>query len=143
MIRSVQILKSRSQTGREIKRLAKKYYNDLGNFLETPLDKFYSYVKNIPYQEDPRGQEIVKRPAYLLSGRTKDCKKAAVLIGSWLEAHGIPWRLVAVSERPDREIHHVFNQARIDGEWKNIDATYPDYKLFQPKPEVTAAEEIG
>jgi len=133
-------LTDRIQSGRSIYRSA-KYFNDLGQYLDTTLSEFYNHVKNIPYKED-ESAEIVGRPKYLFDFPALDCKKKAVLIGSWLEAHGIPWRLIAVSERPDRQIHHVFNQAWINNNWRNIDATYSDYKLFEAKPEVTAAEEL-
>lgn len=137
-------LKSRTQSGREIYRAA-KYYNDLGKYLDTTLQNFYNYVKSIPYRIDPFWGEIIARPKYLID-RSKfpflDCKKKAVLIGAWLNAHNIPWRAVAVSERPDKQIHHVFIQARINNDWRNIDATYNDMVLFEAKPEVTRAEEL-
>jgi len=138
-------LRSRVQTGKAIYKSASKYYRDLGYHLDDSLHSFFSYVKNIPYKEDPTGTEIVSRPKYLLQGTAvfegMDCKKKAVLIGAWAEAHGVPWRLLAVSERKDKQIHHVFPQLKINGEWKTVDATYPDYQLFMPK-KITAGEEL-
>jgi hypothetical protein len=137
-------LQSRAQTGRSIYRSA-KYFKDLGIHLDDSLQQFFNHVRAIPYKEDGLSAEVVSRPKYLLGNNFPegiDCKKKAVLIGSWLNAHNIPWRLVAVSERKDKKIHHVFNQAQIQGEWKNIDATYPSYKLFESKPGVTAGEKL-
>lgn len=136
-------LKSRDQTGRAIYRQAKNF-RDLKNGIDTTLKEWFDFVKSLPYAENPDGIEIVKRPAFVLNNLKEpiDCKQKAVLMGAWLEAHGIPWRLVAVSERPDKIIHHVMIQAKISGRWKNIDATYNTFKLFEPKVDVTYAEEL-
>jgi len=134
-------LTDRVQTGKAIYEQA-QFYQDLGFMLDLPMQEFFNRVKKIPYVENPETHEFVKRPQYILSDNMKDCKSAAVLIGAYLEAHGIPWRLIAISEREDKNIHHVFPQAFINGEWKNLDATYPEYMLFGCKPMVTAAEEL-
>jgi hypothetical protein len=138
-------LTDRAQTGRQIYRIVKGFWRDIGPGIETTLGEWFNFVRNIPYKEDPQSAEILARPSYLLDFRRfrrMDCKKKAILIASWLEGHGIPWRLVAVSERPDRAVHHVFPQGLIGGQWRNIDATYPNYKLFEPKTAVTYAEEL-
>lgn len=136
-------LKSRVQTGKSIYRSA-KFFNDLGYHLDDSFQDFFNFVKEIPYNEDSIKAEIVSRPKYLL-GKSAfkngiDCKKKATLIGAWLNAHNIPWRLVAVSEKKDKKIHHVFPQAKIDGKFLNADATYDYYKLFSAKPKVTYGE---
>lgn len=148
-------LKDRIQTGREIAWLARNFYKDLDQTgdIDKPLDQFYSKVRSIPYVEDSEettffqrdDDEEVARPLFLLDREmypALDCKKKAVLMSSWLEAHGDPWRLVTNSELPSKEQHHIFPQIQIDGEWYNVDATYPDYELYQSKPESTAAEEL-
>ena len=156
---TIEELRSRAQTGRSIYESA-KYFRDLGIHLDSSLNNFYNFVKKIPYKEDRIGIEIVSRPGHML-GRSRfrimrpkhilgespfregiDCKKKAVLISAWLEAHGVPYRLVAVSEKPSKKIHHVFPQAQIDGGWVNIDATYPYYQLFEGKP-VTYGEVLS
>jgi len=136
-------LLSRDQSGRAIYRQAKNF-GDLKGGLETTLRDWFDFVKALPYEENPPGTEIVKRPAFVLREQETpiDCKQKAVLMGAWLEAHGIPWRLAAVSERKDKQIHHVMIQAKIEGRWKNIDATYSDFELFEPKRNVTYAEEL-
>lgn len=135
-------LTSRAQSGRSIYRMA-EFYRDLGPYLDTSLNQFFTLVKNVPYVED-QGDELTARPKYYLNGTLDalDCKKKMVLIGAWLNAHGIDWRLVAVSEYPNQEIHHVLIQAWIDKKWKAIDPTYPEFKLFEPKIDVTYAEEL-
>jgi len=135
-------LKSRVQSGKSIYRMA-KYYKDLGIYLDTDLQTFFNFVRNIPYKEDELN-EVTARPKYYLSGVLKalDCKKKMVLMGAWLNAHGVPWSLTAVSERPDQEVHHVFISALIDGKKRSIDPTYNYFTLFEPKPGVTYAEEL-
>lgn len=140
---SIQDLDSRTQTGTSIYESA-KYFKDLGPYLDTSLQQFFNFVREIPYLEDNNDIEITSRPKFLLQRRYKikglDCKKKATLIGAWLNAHGIPWRLAAISERPDKVIHHVFVQAKIDGEYKSIDPTFPEFTLFEPKENVTYGE---
>ena len=139
-------LEDRIQTGREITWLAKNFWSDLDKTgdLDKTIDQFYDKVKRIPYSEDMTN-EVVSRPLFLMDRSmfpSLDCKKKAVLMSSWLEAHGKPWRLVTNSELPSQEIHHIFPQTKIDGEWFNVDATYEDYELYDAKPESTAAEEL-
>lgn len=139
-------LRDRIQTGREISWHARNFWSDLDETgdLDKTLEQFYDKVRSIPYVEDSKN-EVVARPLFLLDKEifpALDCKKKAVLMSSWLEAHGEPWRLVTNSELPSKEIHHIFPQTFIEGDWRNVDATYPDFELFQAKPESTAAEEL-
>lgn len=139
-------LKDRIQTGKEIAWQARNFWSDLNESgdLDKTLEQFFDKVRKIPYAEDDL-DEVVSRPAFLLDKEmfpALDCKKKAVLMSSWLEAHGEPWRLITNSELPNGEIHHIFTQVEIDGEWYNVDATYPDYELYQAKPESTNAEEL-
>jgi len=145
------ILRDRAQTGVAMYRAA-RYFADLGEYLDLSLRDFFAFVSEIPYEEDWPGAEIVSRPRYILDGTlpAADCKKKAVLIAAWLVAHGYTpaadgpgkhFRFVAVSERPDGEIHHVFVQMKeAGGRWRNVDATYPGARLHAAKPEVTAGE---
>lgn len=149
-----QNLTSRDQTGREMYKICRRYWQDLGNSLDTTLSGFFDKVRKIPYQQDSASAEVLSRPKYSLNPQSGvgrytmgepgalDCKKKAILMGSWLEGHGIPYRFVAVSETPNGVPHHVFTQAKIGGEWKNVDPTYPEYALFEPKPGVTNAVEL-
>jgi len=149
----------KNQTGRKMYGLIDKYSADISRtyikkngrlvpLSSLPLLDYYNVVKNLPYLRDEKPIEVVARPRLLLDGnfRGLDCKKKAVLIGSWLHKNGrrsIPgfmgWRLISVSTRPDKKIHHVFPQVKINNKWLNLDATYSDYKPFQRKV-VTRAE---
>ena len=145
----ISLLRNRDQTARSINRLSNKY-QELGNWLRLPLPVFFNTVKNIPFKLDPAGREVTARPKYLKNPRLfprMDCKKKAVLVQAWLKSRAIPSRLVAISERPDKKIHHVFPQAKMKtargNKWLNVDATYPHFKLFAPKPYVTRAQVLA
>jgi hypothetical protein len=143
---SVKPLHSKDETGREMRRLATTYAGDLScfNAAGVPLDKvplpvFFQSIANLPYRRDPGGVEIVSRPYLLLQSPTRglDCKKKHIILAAWLERNGIPWRFAAVSRFPAPgpygrpPIHHVIVQAFIDGEWVDLDATYPGNELFE------------
>ncbi len=120
---------------------AGSYYSDLGPLAALPLQAFFDLVRKIPYVKDPRGKEIVARPALLLKEfPALDCKKKAILIGAYCIANKIPFRFVASSQRRSAKAHHVYPQAKIDGQFKNVDATYSHYRLFQPKSGLTLAD---
>jgi len=145
-------LRDKRQTGREMYRLAGRFSGDLdavkvrrGTRLR-PLSTFslpeiFDFVKSLPYRRDTRPIEVVGRPRTLLLGANAglDCKKKSVIMGAWLHRNRLPYRFMSVSTRPNRAIHHVFPQVRIDGTWLNLDATYSRYRPFQVK-RVTAAE---
>ena len=138
-------LKDRSQTGKKMFSLSKKYWRDLHSLVDVDLQTIFDYVKNIPYVEDNIGTEVIARPKYLLDPNIfpgLDCKKKAILIGSWAEAHSIPYRYLAVSEKKDGVIHHVFPQLFLENEWKIVDATYPQYQLFGLKDFISNGEEL-
>lgn len=145
-------LRNRRQTSNEIKRLVKVYADDLHSIYtkkgfstvpvsSLPFEDFFDFVKNLPYKRDQVPVESVGRPLWIME-RVKqgmDCKKKSVLIASWLKLHHIPYRFVGSSRRSDRQIHHIFPQARFGSEWVNVDATYSNYRIGQQKT-VTARE---
>jgi transglutaminase-like putative cysteine protease len=106
---------------------------------------FFDLVRKIPYRQDSDSTEVLARPRIILdfadAGQGQDCKKKALLLAAYLQRNNIPWRLVATSRRLDGKVHHIYVQAYLDGAWKNLDATYPEYKPFEPKT-VTRAEVI-
>lgn len=145
-------LKDKEQTARKIKALVNSFYNDLdsifvinrGTNVKVPdlsLQDFFNLLKNIPYRRDPRPVEVVARPYYLFKYRNLglDCKKKAIMSAAYAKYRGLPYRFIGSSNRPDKKIHHIFVQIKLDGEWLNFDNTYKEYKLFGPK-QVTAWE---
>ncbi len=128
--------------------LVDTFFADLGSWLRRSFQDFYNYVKSIPYISDverfkDRVLEIVPRPAWLLD-RTLfpkiDCKKKAILIGAWAKGNGFPFRFIAVSERPDHEVTHVFPQVDFGNGFINADATLSEYHIGQGFQVTYAAE---
>lgn len=136
----------KKQTAITMKYLIRKFFRDLNrvkvmkNGRKVPITslsmfEFFEVVKNIPYRRDTKPIEVISRPKHILKLRRlgMDCKKKALLIGSFLHGKSIPYRLVASSRKKNGRIHHVFPQAKVGNQWMNVDATYPHYQMFEPK----------
>jgi hypothetical protein len=145
-------LRDKRQTSDEIKRLVNTYHGDLEKIdimlrgkrtclADLSLGDFYDFVRKLPYKKDTKPIEIVGRPKFILEelNGNADCKKKAVLMASFLKINKIPYRFIGASSRPDGAIHHIYPEARMSGEWIHVDATYPRYRIGQPKKE-TARE---
>ena len=146
MIIEKQNLNNKLITGNGMKKMINFYYGDLKKFYvkknnrlvslnELSIRDFFNFVRKIPYRQDMKPIEVIARPKHLINHRNLglDCKKKAILISSYLKSKKIPFRLVASSNRKSRKIHHVFPQAKIKNKWRNLDATYQNYKPFQKK----------
>ena len=152
MVQTRTILLDKHQTAKKIKVLVNLFHNDIDNIRirhmgkmrilsKLPLNVFYDFVKNIKYRMDNSPIEIVSRPKHIINHRQMgmDCKKKSILIASYLKKNRIPYRFICSSSRPNKRIHHIFPQAFLSGEWKNVDATYNHYKIYDKKY-VTKAE---
>lgn len=142
--------RGKDATMAEMARMVRAYPEDVAAIPEESLPRFFERLRVVPYGEDlelyGRGDaELVARPAYLLDRRMfprLDCKKKAILMAAWAEKNEVPWRFVAVCENGSGDAHHVFAQMRIAGEWRNVDPTFPEFRLFEPKKRVTHAWEF-
>lgn len=140
-------LDSKYRTVQEIKKAVNAYYTDLRLFpglAKMSIRQFYDYVKRIPYTRDIKDVEIVSRPKYLLTlFRSLDCKKKAILMGSFMRMkHGQgSYRFVLSSNRPDGQIGHIFTQINCGNRWTNADATY-SHNVIGSKKKVTNFEII-
>jgi transglutaminase-like putative cysteine protease len=158
MIEYREPLEDKDQTGDAMYKLIERFYGDLdivrvqkrGKAVPVSsldLRSYYNLVRSIPYRRDTKPVEVISRPYYIFKHRAlgMDCKKKAILLGSYCKGNGIPYRLIASSRRPDKRFHHVFPQGflRMSGdsgpEWVNLDATYGNYRLGEHKT-ATAAE---
>lgn len=118
-----------------MRRLAVDYADDIGDLALAPMDNYCRMVSGIPYAEDaevlaggPGLSELVARPKILLDRAILprlDCKKKSILVAAYLQKRGLPWRFLAVSERPDKKIHHVYPELCIMDIWIPLDLTYP------------------
>lgn len=134
----------KNQTGREMYRIIRDYSDDLygieivdnGNVTAFPflcLHDAFRVIADIPYIEDKEPIEILSRPKYINSLPGADCKKKSILMASWCRLNGIPYRLVAMSNLPDKHFHHVFTQCKLNGSWLNLDPTYNNGIPFENK----------
>ena len=131
-MKTIKNLFDRKQTVEEMKRLAELYTCDIANIKDNAV-QFFERVKKIKYLRDTYPFEVVERPKYIINQNTADCKKKAILMLSYAFLKKIPNRIVVMSNRPDRVMHHVFIQYFINGEWINFDNTYPKYYIGMPK----------
>jgi hypothetical protein len=160
MYRTSQIITDKDETALSIGKLVEEFSDDLQKvFMKNPggdlqpvadfdIRDFFALVSKIPYRRDPsrpKPKEIIARPYYLLKYRRigLDCKKKAILIGAWCRENGYQYRFIGSSQRKDKKIHHIFPQIFYNDEWKNMDATYPEYQLFEPKYDLTKVEVLS
>ena len=143
-------LKTKYRTVWEVKYATNEYFKDLLDFptlSNMDIEEYFDYVKKIPYTKDAKNVEVVSRPKYLLNKKVfpaLDCKKKAILMGSFmLLKHGPEsYRFIISSNRPDKQIGHIFTQINIDGSWINADATYAQNQIGKTK-KITAFEIMG
>lgn len=133
MKKNTQILNDRLQTITEIKRLSSQYASDIKNLSTLNLFDFFNFLKLLPYKRDKVHFEIVARPSIIYNFQFADCKKKSILALSYAKNKNIKTRLVTMSSRSDKKIHHVFPQFLLNNKWVNYDATYSWYKIGEPK----------
>jgi len=146
MILERSLLYDKEQTAKKMKFVIGRFFNDLQK-IKIRKDKkivplpsltvveFFYIVRSIPYRKDNSPIEIIARPKHILRHKSlgMDCKKKSILMSSFLKLKNIPYRLMGVSRKRDKKIHHVYTQGLINGNWRNLDATYGYCKPFQKK----------
>jgi hypothetical protein len=145
-------LHDKKQTGEAMYNICYQYKTDLqriglknGNGTVSPLSElslsdYYDFCRRIPYREDRRPVEVVGRPLELVKLPSMDCKKKAIMIGSYASYKKIPFRFIASSNRPSGVIHHVYPELLVNGKWTTYDATYRNYFIGMNKR--TTAKEV-
>lgn len=106
----------------------------MAQYASATLQEVFDLLKNIPYQADPPDREHLQRPFYTLNemGEGGDCDDKAIAAGAWAFLRRIPFRFVAVSKSPEKELHHVFVEMYINGKWEPFDPTYAFNVLGRP-----------
>ncbi len=95
--------------------------------------KIFEFCRDeVKYVFDPNGVELIESPLVILENRVADCDSIVVLLGSLLEAIGLPCRFVTIKadmQRPG-DYSHVFLECQIPGwggtKWVAMDATMPN-----------------
>lgn len=120
-------------TGRLMRRLAVVFSGDVMPYVTLSLQAFYDKVRNIPYHEDPKGIELVQRPALTLNGQGLggDCDDKAICMAAYLHLHDIKFRIVAAGRDLNGPLHHTWVQGYINGKWSDLDPTYQWNSLGQ------------
>lgn len=123
------------QTGDQIGRLARQYWADMADLATSSPQEVFAYIQSIPYRKDPPDVELVQRPLFfrMEAARGADCDDRATAVAAWAVAARYPWRVVAVSRRPDKRLHHVFTEIKLGDQWVPMDPTYPTSGFGRPE----------
>jgi hypothetical protein len=115
------------QTGRQMRRLAYQYRNDMALYRNYSLPDVFNILKNLPYIKEPPDLEIVKRPKYTLA-KGGDCDCKAVCLMAYCHLKGIKFKIIALGQ--EKMLHHVALLLYISGNgngrgvWIFADPTY-------------------
>lgn len=111
-----------------------EHADDLAEWADQSLPDFFDMVRAGSYNREPLrwNAQVLARPRDSISKAVPiaACANKAILVASWAQLHGIPWRLVAVGRMPGYPPHHVFPELMIGDAWRPVDATYPWSVLF-------------
>lgn len=129
-------------TGYRMHQMVVDYYWNMAPYASLSLIEMYDKIKSIPYQEDPPGMELIKRPQYTMEqiGPGGDCDDKAIAMASWARVNSLEYNFIAVGRKePGKKyarnekilLTHVFSIIRIDGTWIIADATYSQNTLGQ------------
>lgn len=118
------------QTGRYMRKLVDLYYTDMAPWASLSSPEFFDVMKKIPFNADPDGIELLKRPIFTMKqiGAGGDCDDKSICVASWCKLVGIPWRFLGVGhKRPGIKkilLSHVYVEVYIYGKWIPFDTTY-------------------
>jgi len=115
-------------TVKKILEFSEKYDTDLISFINYSLKDFFNFVSKLEYKEDPKNNEFLSRPKYLLEKDFphRDCDDKTLLICSFLNLKKLP-KIILISGRNKPE--HIFPATKIKNTHYYLDATYNDSKF--------------
>lgn len=94
----------------------------------------YFFVRDrIRFRRDVVDVETLSYPTLTLANRAGDCDDQVVLLNSLLESVGIPTRMVAISQVPERQFTHVYSQALVKGRWFAMDTINKNEFGYEPE----------
>ena len=115
-------------------RIVLDHAGDVAEWASCGLPDFFELVRGGTYNREPLrwGTQVLARPRDAIAKTVPviACANKAILVASWAQLQGIPWRLVAVGRIPGWPPHHVFPELFVAGAWRAVDATYPWNGLF-------------
>ncbi len=105
--------------------MATKYFTDLKDFKNYTPREFFTFVsKVVKYQPDPVGIERVVRPKLTLKFGFGDCDDKTVLQLAFYILKNITCGYSLVSEKEEKEYHHIFAFMIVGNKKIDTDATY-------------------
>lgn len=120
-----------------MKEMVENFYLDLTPFADWDLERFFEYVKNLPYkmEEKDLGLQVLQRPIFSLKRISPyvACANKAILMASFLKLKGYPYGFVVSSDDPRKNYGHVFNWTKLGTKLVIVDATYPHNVIFREK----------
>lgn len=122
-------------TGYRMHKMVAKHYQDMSPWASESLLEIFDRIKSIPFQADPPGMELIKRPKYTMEqiGPGGDCDDKSIALAAWAVLNSIPYNFLGVGRKiPGKKyarnekilLTHVFPIVKIDGTWIIADATY-------------------
>lgn len=117
--------------------LVRAHAVDMAPWAGESLEAIYGRIRRGAYvrEADEWNAQLLARPSLTISRRVPvtACANKAIMLASWAQLRGMPWRLVAVGNRVGAPPHHVFPELFIGGAWRAADPTYPWNALFHSR----------
>lgn len=132
------------QTASNMYRIAYAWKDDMAPYASMHFNELFDLLKNIPFNADPVDTEQLQRPFYTLNqiGLGGDCDDKSICVGAWCHLNKFPFRFVAVSMNPDKQLHHVFTEIFYRNQWITFDPTYRFNVLGRPMKRYTNRLEL-
>jgi hypothetical protein len=128
-------LQDAKYTGKMMHQLVNKYYLDMAPYSAMNPSDFFNLMKNLPYNPDPKGMELIKRPYFTMNkiGAGGDCDDKAICVGAWAKLNNISYKFVGVGRKINNikkiPLSHVYTELYLNNEWVTFDTTY-SYNIY-------------
>jgi len=137
---SVENVNSAEEIGEIMREMVERYHRDMMPFYCLSVLEVYNYIKELPYRLEDGAFQILSRPAYCIHGLAPfvACANKSIMLASYMELKGIPYRFVLCNHKKGDQLDHVFLEILTKNKkWLKIDPTYSRYSLIAgPEPYV-------
>jgi len=122
-----------NETGTMMHKCVDLYYYDMIPYSHYAFTDIFDIIAGVPYNPDPPEAETIQRPYYTMHslGLGGDCDDKAIAIASWAKIVKCPdpntgksYRFLAVRSPNKTQLHHVYAEIFLDGEYIPADCTY-------------------